>query len=77
VEEKNCIVESPWMKEIIEANATKKERREGEAGGGEEAEDDDNKDWMTKEGRNMWIKADWPKRITKKLLNYTEERYKI
>jgi len=29
---KNCTVESPWMNEIIEANATKKERRrEGES----------------------------------------------
>jgi hypothetical protein len=65
------------MKEIMEANATKKERREGGAGGGEEAEDDDDKDWMTKECRNMRIGADWPERITKKLLKYTEDRHNI
>jgi hypothetical protein len=28
-EGKNCAVEGPWMNEIIEANATKDERRMG------------------------------------------------
>jgi hypothetical protein len=32
--------------------------------------------WMTKECRNMRIRANWPVQ-SKKLLNYTEDGYKI